>query len=239
MKRLVLALTTLLLGGALGCSSMPERLAREPEELVQLEQRLQSEGDVYEVRWQLAAACLNVIDDHPASANKLKLTYAKRALHHADKAVAQEPEKVEGHYLRAIALGRSLEFETLPDLGLIGELEREAQKARQIDATHDHAGPLRFLALLYTKAPPWPIGPELAREDDEIENLWQEALRLASGWVENHLGFAEFLYEHDRTAESLAHAREAQALLAKTRLDPPQHEELRRRIQELLDALKS
>ncbi|HBP20346.1 MAG TPA: hypothetical protein DEA08_21465 [Planctomycetes bacterium] len=219
-----------------GCAS--ETVEREPDGLKRLEVELKRE-DGYETRWQLAAACLDVIDIHPDIRSGTKLSYAKRALKHADQAVRIDAEQVEGHYYRAIALGRVLEFETLPDLDRIGELEQAAERARAIDPTFKHAGPLRFLALLYTKAPPWPIGPELAGEEDEIEALWEEALQLASGWVENHLGFAEFLVDQDREAEALAHARQARALLAKTRLHPIQHEELRRRIQELFDALKS
>lgn len=234
MRRLLpWALLLPLLGG---CAS--ETLEREPDELTQLEVELKRE-DGYETRWRLAAACLDVIDVNPEVRSGTKLSYAKRALKHADQAVRQERERVEGHYYRAIALGRVLEFETLPDLDRIGELEQAAERARAIDPTYSHAGPLRFLALLYTKAPAWPIGPELAGEEDEIEALWEEALQLASGWVENHLGFAEFLADQDRGAEALAHARQARALLAKTRLHPILHEDLRRRIQELFEALKS
>ena len=151
-----------------GCAS--ETVEREPDELTRLEVELKRE-DGYETRWQLAAACLDVIDVHPDIRSGTKLSYAKRALKHADQAVRIDEERVEGHYYRAIALGRVLEFETLPDLDRIGELEQAAERARAIDPTFKHAGPLRFLALLYTKAPPWPIGPELAGEEDEIEAL--------------------------------------------------------------------
>jgi hypothetical protein len=233
-----LLLLFLLLPVLSGCNSPGPPVADEPEQIALLEQRLSEEGEAYETRWQLSAASLDVIDSHPDVRTSTKLRYAIQALRHADRAVGLGKERVEGHYYRAISLGRVLEFETLPDLGRIGELERSAEAARAIDPSYKHAGPLRFLALLYTKAPSWPIGPELAGDEEEIEALWEEALQLASGWIENHLGFAEFLFKEERDAEALAHARQARALLAKSRVDPYTHEELRRRIQELFDALQ-
>lgn len=220
-----------------GCASA-NQLPASPG-LVALEAQLDSSEDGYELRWQLAAACLDMIDANPSARDRDRLTYAQKALKYAQSATARADDQVEGHYYRAIALGRVLQFETLPDPGEISALEAAAERARQIDPTYKHAGPLRFLAFLYMKAPPWPIGPELAGEEEEIESLWEEALRLASGWVENHLGFAEFLADQDRSAEALAHARQAQALLAQTELDPATRVELGRRIQELLDALSS
>jgi hypothetical protein len=229
---LVLSLATLA-----GCSS--DGLAAPPD-LVALEERLQEgEGD-YELQWQLASSCLDVVDAHPDAANGDRLPYARKALRYAKAAVARAEDRVEGHFYLAIALGRVLELEFLPDLDQIGTLEAEAERAREIDPTYEHAGPLRFLALLYMNAPPWPIGPELAGEEEEIEALWEEALQLASGWVENHLGFAEFLVNEERDAEALAHAHEARALLKSTQgLSPATREDMRRRIQALLDELDS
>ena len=183
---------------------------------------------------------MDVVDAHPDASNGDRLPYARKALRYARAAVANEEGRVEGHFYLAIALGRVLELEFLPDLEQIGTLEAEAERAREIDPTYAHAGPLRFLALLYMNAPPWPIGPELAGEEEEIEALWEEALQLASGWVENHLGFAEFLVKEDRDAEALAHAHQARALLRTTKeLSPVTRAEMQRRIQALLDQLDS
>lgn len=237
MKPLAWILASCLLLAA-GCSSS-QGLAPPPG-LVALEERLNSGDNGYEVRWQLSSSCLDVVDAHPSAANSDRLVYARKALAYAKSAVAREEARVEGHFYLAIALGRVLELEFLPDLDQIGTLEAEAERAREIDSTYEHAGPLRFLALLYMNAPPWPIGPELAGEEEEIEALWEEALQLASGWVENHLGFAEFLAGEERDAEALAHAHEAKTLLQTAPgLPPAAREEMRRRIQALLDSLTS
>ncbi|MBL4845542.1 MAG: hypothetical protein JKY65_08455 [Planctomycetes bacterium] len=234
----LLALAALCLAPlATGCTS-PGLAA--PPGLVALENRLEQGEDDYELRWQLSSGCLDVVDAHPGAADRDRLAYARKALEYARSAIEQDEEGVEGHFYCAIALGRVLEFEFLPDLDQIGELESEAERARELDSTYEHGGPLRFLALLYMNAPPWPIGPELAGEEEEIEALWEEALLLASGWVENHLGFAEFLAEEERDAEALAHARQAKALLATAEpLLPAAREDMRRRIQALLDSLSS
>lgn len=230
-------LLLLFVVSGVGCASA-NRLPASPD-LVALEAQLETSDDGYELRWRLAASCLDLVDAHPDARERDRLAYARKALKYAHSATALSEDQVEGHYYGAIALGRVLQFESLPDPRQISALEAAGIRARSIDPTYKHAGPLRFLAFLYMKAPAWPIGPELAGEEDEIEALWEEALRLASGWVENHLGFAEFLADQDRSAEALAHVRQAKALLSQTELDPASRLDLSRRIQELLDHLSS
>lgn len=237
MRTSCLASLAICLASLAGCSSAG---LAPPPDLIALEERLQAGDGSYELQWQLASSCLDVVDAHPDAPNSDRLPFARKALRYAKAAVARDEERVEGHFYLAIALGRVLELEFLPDLDQIGTLEAEAERAREIDPTYAHAGPLRFLALLYMNAPPWPIGPELAGEEEEIEALWEEALQLASGWVENHLGFAEFLAKEERDAEALAHAHEARALLkASKELSPTERADMSRRIQALLDDLDS
>ena len=231
----------LLLASALvgGCASggvavdagSLERVERLESELTRAE-----DPERYALRWQLASACLDVVD-HPETAPGRKLEFARKALASADAAVAQRARRVEGHYYRAVSLGRVLEHATIPEVSKIGELEAAGQRARELDPAFKCAGPLRLLALLYQKAPAWPLGPDLAGDEDAIEALFTEAIALASSCPENYLCYAEFLLEADRGDDARRHTRRARELLAlgEEPLEPYQQRDLERRIGEVLD----
>lgn len=233
--------SALLLGLALfaGCAgpsveAPPPSSEHERVICLEAELRVEAPGD-FERRWRLARAWLRLVD-HPATSDRLEA--AERALEHAAASVRIDTERAEGHYYQAISLGRVLEHSTLPDLGLVSELEAAGKRAREIDPSFSSGGPLRFLALLYQKAPPWPIGPELAGEEDVIEELFLEALCRAPECGENHLVYAEFLREYDRDDESLVYARKAAELLPGDDLYPRERVELESRVRDLLEALR-
>ncbi len=108
-------------------------------------------------------------------------------------------------------------------------------RARELDPSFARSGPLLLLALLYHKAPAWPIGPELAGEEDVIEALFTEAIGLSPHCTENCVAFAEFLKDVDREREALAFAQRARALLKTDEcLKPFEREDLRRRVAAVL-----
>ena len=224
----------LLLLPLAGCCAAPGNLSGDAlNEVVRLERELEQEGASYDLRWKLAEACLALVDD-PRGSGGQRLDYSVRALAHADAAIQIESERVEGHYYRAVSLGRVLENSTLPDLSQIGELEAAGIRAREIDPAFDCAGPPLLLALLYQKAPAWPLGPEPAGEEDVIEELFLEAVALAPECPENLLAYAEFLEEIDREEEALKFARKAkQALRAREDLEPAEREDLEQRLERL------
>lgn len=232
---------------AAGCGLAPEHpvdsevLAYRDsrDEVLQLETELAS--DDFEARWRLASACLDLVDQ-PGSPADDQLDWAKRALHHADKLIALDPDRVEGHYYRAIALGRILERSPLAPESKISELEAEGVRARELDPAFGCAGPLRLLGLLYLKAPPWPLGPELAGEEDVITALFEEGLRYHPECPALRADFAEALTELDRPEEALVQARRAQQLLAAGKVSPRLADweiaKLSRKIRALLEALE-
>lgn len=152
--------------------------------------------------------------DAPRTPAAERITYARKALKHALAAAALEPDRVEGHFYAAVAQGRVLEYASLPNPGKIADLEAAGVRAREIDPTFRCGGPLRLLALLYQKAPAWPIGPELAGEEEEIEALFREAVHVAPDCPENQVAFAEFLVELERKDEAVSRAQRARDLLA-------------------------
>lgn len=201
-----------------------------------LEARL-AEEERYGPRWEAARMCLRLVE-HPSTPKGERVGWAERALAHAERAALLSPQAVEGHYFRAVALGRVLEHRTLPPLSMITELEAAGQRARECDPGFACAGPLRLLAMLYFRAPPWPIGPELAGEEEEIAALFEEALRLAPHCPENQAGFAEFLFKQHKNDRALELARAAQAEIPRHEgLEPHERAALRRQVERLIGAL--
>lgn len=233
-----LALLVALMCSGCGLFS-PRETHPAPAEMAEaeaLEARLADEED-YTTRWEAARLCLRVVE-HPFTPKGERKAWAERALAHADRAAALGPDRVEGHYYRAVALGRVLEHATLPPLSMITELEAAGQRARECDPAFACAGPCRLLAMLYFRAPPWPIGPELAGEEEEIEKLFEEALRLAPHCPENQAGFAEFLWKQHQNARALELARAAQVeLVTHEGLEPHEREELGRQVEKLIASL--
>lgn len=225
----------LLIALVCGCASNTPPPASELEKVIVLEEEL-AKGEDFEVRTALSSACIGIVE-HPLTSSADKLSYAKQALAHADKAIDLDAKRVEGHYYRAVSIGHVLDNQLLPQLGMIGDLEAAGLAAKKIDPAFKCAGPLRLLALLYQKAPAWPIGPEDAGEVDVIEGLFEEAIRLRPECVQNHVAYAEFLEEEDRDLEARKATRRARKLLATAELPALDREDLARRVTQLEAAL--
>lgn len=239
MSRRGALLVAALLAGCVGAP--PRRPSPEVDRMLAEAQGLEAElrqigaaRDEVTLRSRLASLYLTLVD-YPGAPDRERLDNAKRALAHADAAIAADDERVEGHYYRAVALGRVLELSTIPDLDQIDELEAAGRRARELDPSFQGAGPLRLLAMLYWKAPAWPLGPEEAGEDEVIEALFREAIERAPTCAENRICYAEYLQDEGRRIEAIQHARAAADLLPHDPLvstfDRP---ELQRRIADLL-----
>ncbi len=232
-------ITAALLAGCASTTPGPatpevERMQAEAQGLEVELRQIGAAQDAVTLRARLASVYLTLVD-YPGARDRERLDNAQRALAHADAAIALDDERVEGHYYRAVAIGRVLELSTIPDLGKIDELDEAGKRARELDAGFAGAGPLRLLAMLYWKAPAWPVGPEEAGEEEVIEALFREAIERAPTCAENRICFAEYLNDDGRRIEAIQHARAAQELLPGDPLvssfDRP---ELQRRIADLL-----
>jgi len=233
-RRPLLALAFALAFALLGAGCATPLPQDDDPELLELEASL-AKGDDFDTRWQAAKACLELVESPTLKSSSRKLDYAQRALEHAEAAIALDNRRVEGHYYRAYALGLVLDNSTLPTRGKMLELEKSGKKAHDIDPAFDDAAPCLLLALLYQKAPPWPFGPELAREEDVIEGLFKQAIEHAPHCAENYLCYAEFLTEQEREHEARKMAERARdALKAQTELPPYERLDRSRRIRAIL-----
>jgi hypothetical protein len=183
----------------------------------------------------LAASLYLTLVDYPGSPREERLDNAQRALFHANAAIRLDEGRVDGHFYRAVGIGRSLELARAPDPGMIEELEAAGLRASELDPSFKGAGPLRLLAMLYAQAPAWPIGPEDAGEDELIDRLFREAIRLAPTCAENRIAYSEYLLDEEREAEMTEHVLAAAELLPKDPLVSPfDRPDLQRRLDELL-----
>lgn len=219
MRRL--ALTLVLLAG---CATADRKQAERPRTAEQREiEKLQAllgdtpnttdhAADRASLECRLAALYLNHVDS-PALERKERLEYTRRALEHADAAIELDEDRGDAHYHRAVAIGRILEFSRIPNPRLITDLDAAGQRAHDLDPGFDQAGPCLLLALLYSQAPAWPVGPPDAGEVEVIEELFEEAVALAPEGVENRVCYGDWLFEEARDDEALAQARSASELL--------------------------
>ena len=160
---------------------------------------LQPFGD-YEALWRRARACAWLAEDY--ADNKTRGQLAERGMEYAKRAVAREPNRIEGHYYLAQNALLSGSTKSWSWLTMIPQVRDEALAAAKIDEKYDHAGPLRLLGVLYATIPGWPASvgdPTLA-----IQYL-QRALQIDPDYPENHLRMAQALKadEQQYSQESL------------------------------------
>jgi hypothetical protein len=176
--------------------------------------RHEREGDDFTTRCRLARWRLLFAGDD-ASPMDRRLDAARDALVQAEQAIRLDEERVEGHFFRAMALGRILELSSMPDLSVVRDLEAALLRAKELDRSFQGAAPLRHLAFVCWQAPPITLrvgaGPEVAEE------LLMDAIQLAPASSENHAWYAELLGDTGRREEARRHARMAHELL---RADP-------------------
>jgi tetratricopeptide (TPR) repeat protein len=106
----------------------------------------------------------------------------------ARRAVAAAPNRAEGHYYLAAALG--LFSQAHSAINHLKEMAKEGEIAAAIDPSIDHAGPYRLLGSFYGFAPEPPIS--LGDQDKGLKFL-REAVTIAPDDPENHFRLAKLL----------------------------------------------
>ncbi|MBI5486730.1 MAG: hypothetical protein HY905_05320 [Deltaproteobacteria bacterium] len=109
----------------------------------------------------------------------------------AHAAVAERPDRVEGHYYLAALLGRQAERTAVGALDMIPEILVEAEQAMELDRTFDRCGPVLAVGMLYIAAPPWPqsvgdpeLGIEYLREAVECSDYPTSLIMLADALLD-------------------------------------------------------
>jgi tetratricopeptide (TPR) repeat protein len=142
--------------------------------------------DDYPALWRKARACAWLAEEFIDKKTRAQL--AEKGIEYGERAIALEPDGVEGHYY--LAENRWLAAETRR-LGLYAAMPRvrnEALAAVEADEKFDHAGPLRLLGAVYALAPGWPAS--IGDPEKAIEYL-DRALAIDFDYPETWLRYAQ------------------------------------------------
>lgn len=162
--------------------------ARAEKNFLQAQKEYQSATNSTTNILQFAKACFTLAD--LATNDTQRAEVAQRGIEVCRQWLAREPKSAPGHYYLAMNLGQLAQAEapSLAAYHLVHEVEREFQRAAELDVTFDHAGPARTLGLLYFQAPGWPLSIGSKAKARE----WLErAAELAPDYPGNQLNLAE------------------------------------------------
>jgi hypothetical protein len=146
--------------------------------------------------WRFAQAAFNFAEF--ATSDDQRAARAEQGIAACRQLIARDPKSAAAHYYLAMNLGQLARTKFLGALKLVKEMEREFQKAGELDARFDYAGPERNLGLLYRDAPGWPASIGNKRT---ARYYSEQAARLVPDYPANHLNLVEsYLQWDDRDA---------------------------------------
>lgn len=177
--------------------------------------------------WQGARAAFWLADAAGSDKNR-RAWFSDKGDKMAQRAIAAQPDRVEGHYYRALDLGYLAKTKTLGALDLVDIIYKEAQKAVKLDPSYDHAGPLRLLGAVLLSAPGWPAS---VGDPEEAEEQLKKAVDQAPGYPLNHLYYGEALLANDKAEEAIKQLDQASAQVSQ-----PEYEWMKPRLQAEVDA---
>lgn len=102
-------------------------------------------------------------------------------------------------YYLAVNLGVRIRLLGIDAIGRLGELQAALNVAVQ-DPSEDQGGALRVLAMLYLRAPAWPVGPG---DPEAALPLLKDAVERFPSHPQNHLFYAMALAENDEREKAL------------------------------------
>ncbi len=143
--------------------------------------------------WEFARACFDVGEFATNSAERAEI--AEQGIKLCRELIARDPNLAQGHYYLGMNLGQLARTRGLSALKLVGEMETEFKRARELDEKFDNAGADRNLGLLYRDA------PRLASigSRSKAQRFLQKAAEVAPDFPENRLNLIEsFLKWNDR-----------------------------------------
>lgn len=91
--------------------------------------------------------------------SKIRGALAADAGRAAQACLAREPQAAACLYGRAVALGLQARAQPMRALELLNDMLDVLARAESADPNYDEAGPARVRALVFVRAPGWPLGP--------------------------------------------------------------------------------
>jgi hypothetical protein len=162
--------------------------------------------------WQFARACFDSADLATNHAQRADL--AQLGMAAAREALRLSPNLAAAHYYLALNLGQLAQTKSLGALKLVGDLEREFKRARELDARFDFAGADRGLGLLYRDAPGWPIS--VGSKSKARQHL-EKARQLSPEYPDNQLNLLEAWLKWGESKKVLAALKPIDAALTEAK----------------------
>ncbi len=152
-----------------------------------------------EIQWRAVRACAWLAEHLPKK--KDREDAAMQGVSIGRDAVRRGSERVEAPYFYAVALGRLSELYSTYDY--VKLMRRLAEQSIELDPRFDHAGPHRFLGLLFLRTEANPVF-SIGTLDDALLHL-KTAVDLAPAYGANQLAYGEALVEDDRYSDAHGH----------------------------------
>jgi hypothetical protein len=173
----------------------------------------QSQPTNAEAAWKFSRACYDL---SVFATNSTQMAEkAREGIAAARSAIRLDEKLAAGHYYLGINLGQLADAtRTLGGLKLVSEMERSFNKARELEAQFDYAGPDRCLGLLYRDAPGWPIS---VGSRSKARPHLERACELAREYPENQLNLLEAWLKWGERKKAQAELNTVEAILAEAR----------------------
>jgi tetratricopeptide (TPR) repeat protein len=179
-------LAAALLSVAVEAQTQTDLVARVERQLAQARARFQTETNDDAALWEYGRACYDFAQ--LASNRTERAEIAEQGIAVCRQLIARRPDSVAGHYYLGMNLGQLADTKrNLAALKMVKEMEQEFQKAADLEAGFDHAGPDRNLGLLYLQAPAIISVGSRSKAHQHL----QRAVELAPDYPENRLNLCE------------------------------------------------
>ena len=187
----ITALAVTFAGCTPGPAPQPKAVVKvADQQLQEARKKLQQEDNATsEIAWKLGQACFQRAEFAKDDTERARL--ALEGIDACRKLVAAEPDNVGGHYYLAMNLGQMCRVKQLQALGMVKDMERHFNRARDLDERFSHAGPDRNLGLLYFRAPRF---ISVGDKEKAMRHL-RRAAELAPDYPANRLNLLEALID--------------------------------------------
>ena len=154
----------------------------------QIQNILKKETNQPQWEWRMARSHYSIA--LKSAGDTIKSQHYIQCVDHSSRALEMQQDSAISYFFRALCRGKQGEMKGIwANLEIIQPFEADMKKALQLDPGIEHGGPPLALGYLYLELPFF-LGGSL----DRSITYFEEAVRLAPDFAENHLGLAKAYY---------------------------------------------
>lgn len=200
-----------------------ENAARDKQSLAVIERELARDGANYQWLWRAARACYFIGDD---AAKVEKLAWFEKGIDAGKRAIAREPNAVEGHFWLAVNYGGYSEQKgVFQALAAVRKIRAEMETVLRLHERYQDGGAYLALGEMDRQLPRI-IGGNLSRAITRLE----QGLRIAPQNLEMKLALAEAYREAGRKEDARRLLQELTQCSARTNADRHAQEKAKQKL---------